>query len=56
MLLLKTYISVNVAEISDRVNRLEKRQCSMQKTINNNKDMLDEVTTDFEKLKIPLEL
>ena len=44
-------ISVNVAEISDRVNKLEKRQCSMQKTINNNKDMLDEVTTDLEKVK-----
>ena len=43
--------SVNVAEICDRVKKLEKRQCSMQKTINNNKDMLDEVTTDLEKVK-----
>ena len=44
-------ISVNVAEIGDRVNKLEKRQCNLQKTINNNKDMLDEVTTDLEKVK-----
>ena len=44
-------ISVNVAEIGGRVNKLEKRQCNLQKTINNNKDMLDEVTTDLEKVK-----
>ena len=44
-------ISVNVAEISDRVNRIEKKQCNMQKILSNHKDVLDAVVTDLEKVK-----
>ena len=44
-------ISVNVAEISDRVNKIEKKQCNMQKILSNHKDVLDAVVTDLEKVK-----
>ena len=44
-------ISVNVAEISDRVNKIERKQCNMQKILSNHKDVLDAVVTDLEKEK-----
>ena len=42
---------MNVAEISDRVNKIEKKQCNMQKILSNHKDVLDAVVTDLEKVK-----
>ena len=44
-------ISVNVSEISDKVNKLERKLIVTQKSVNNNKEVLDNVIVDMEMMK-----
>ena len=44
-------ISVNVSEISDKVNKLERKLIVTQKSMNNNKEVLDNVIVDIEMMK-----
>ena len=51
LLNLASDISVNVAEISVRVNKIEKKQCNIQKILSNNKDVLDAFVTNLVNVK-----
>ena len=42
---------MNVSEISDKVNKLERKLIVTQKSVNNNKEMLDNVIVDMEMMK-----
>ena len=42
---------MNVSEISDKVNKLERKMIVTQKSVNNNKEVLDNVIVDMEMMK-----
>ena len=42
---------MNVSEISDKVNKLERKLIVTQKSVNNNKEVLDNVIVDMEMMK-----
>ena len=44
-------ISVNVSKISDKVNKLERKLIVTQKSVNNNKEVLDNIIVDIEMIK-----